>query len=88
MKPVVRRNRAATQVNVVSSEIVVVEEADSVFWLESSMQTSVIGEGQSLWGQACYFCYFIIWTAMERWRMEWKAMKGKRWDQVEGESTD
>jgi hypothetical protein len=44
MKPVVRRYRAATQVNVVSSEIVVVEEADSVSWLESSMQSSVIGE--------------------------------------------
>jgi hypothetical protein len=44
MKPVVRRYRAATQVNVVSSEIVVVEETDSVSWLERSMQTSVIGE--------------------------------------------
>jgi hypothetical protein len=31
MKPVVRRYRAATQVNVVSPETEVVEEADSVF---------------------------------------------------------
>jgi hypothetical protein len=45
MKPEYRRYRAATQVNVVSSEIVAVEEADSVSGLEGSMQSSVIGEG-------------------------------------------
>jgi hypothetical protein len=44
MKPVAGSYRAATQVNVVSSEIVVVEEADSVSRLEGSMLGLVIGE--------------------------------------------
>jgi len=45
MEPVDWRYRAATRVNVVSPEIVV--EADSIFWLEGSMQTTEIGEGVS-----------------------------------------
>jgi hypothetical protein len=40
MKPVAGSYRAATQVNVVSLESVVVEEADSISWLEGSMQQS------------------------------------------------
>jgi hypothetical protein len=38
MKPVAGSYRAATQVNVVSLEIGIIEEADSIFWLEGSMQ--------------------------------------------------
>jgi hypothetical protein len=47
MKPVSGSNRAATQVNVVSLENVVVEEADSMARLEGSMQKPAIGEGIS-----------------------------------------
>jgi len=48
MKPVAGSYRAATQVNVVSLEIVVVEEADSISRLEGSMHQSVMARPVAL----------------------------------------